>query len=115
MGEFLQAKFQPCFYGSQRSMCRGGNFPVTESLEESELERLALEPRQHSHALLEKKTQIIQHKNIVCLARRVWHLLDHALLITLAYARISLTATQTINGTTTRNRNHPSQRLTRFR
>src|SRR4029077_19739923 len=88
MGEFLQAKFQPCFYRSQRSMCRGGNFPVTESLEESELERLALKPRQHSHAPLEKMTQIIQHENIVCRARRVGHLLDHALLIPLAYARI---------------------------
>ena len=45
MGEFLQAKFQPRFHRSQWSTRRGGNFPVTESLEESELERFALKPR----------------------------------------------------------------------
>ena len=88
---------------------------MTESLEESELERLALEPRQHSHALLEKMTQIVQHENIVCLARRVGHLLDHALLITLAYARICLPPAQTVDGTAARDGNHPSERLTRFR
>src|SRR4029077_16235601 len=99
----------------QRSMCRCGNFPVTESLKESELERLALKPRQHSHAPLEKMSQIVQDENIVGRARRVGHLLDHALLITFAYARIRLPPAQTVDGTSARDGNHPSKRLTRFR
>src|SRR5580704_13765354 len=115
VGEFLQAKFQPCFHRSQRSMRRCGNFPVAESLEESELDRLALKPWQHSHAPLEKMTQIVQDENIVCLARRVRRLLDHALLITLAYARISLTPAQPVDGTAARDRNHPPKRPTGFR
>jgi hypothetical protein len=45
MGEFLQAKFQPRFYRSQRSVRSGGNFPVAEPLEKSELEGFPLKPR----------------------------------------------------------------------
>ena len=69
MGEFLQPKFQPRFYRSQRSARSYGNFPVAEPFEKSELERFPLKPRQHPHALLEKVTQIIQDENIICFAR----------------------------------------------
>ncbi len=45
VGEFLQAKFQPRLHCSQRSMRCRSNFPVAESLEESQLQRLALKTR----------------------------------------------------------------------
>ena len=69
MGEFLQAKFQTRFYRSQRSTRNGGNFPVAKPLEKSELKGFPLKPRQHTHALLEKVTQIIQDENIIRFAR----------------------------------------------
>jgi hypothetical protein len=69
VGELLKTKFQPRFHRAKGSMRGSGNFPVAESLEKSELQRLPLKPRQHPHALLEKVTQIIQDENIICFAR----------------------------------------------
>src|SRR5207247_10568509 len=96
-------------------MCRDGNFSVTESLEQRELQRLALKPGQDSHALLEKMTQVIQHENIVCLTWRVRRLLDHALLITLPHTRISLTPAQPGDGPAVPDGKPPSKRLTGHR
>ena len=52
VGELLKAKFQPGFHRAKGSMRCSGNFPMAESLEKRELERLALKSRENSHALL---------------------------------------------------------------
>ena len=57
--QFSQTQFQARFYRAKWSVSRSGNFAVTQSLEESEFDRLALKPRQRSHAFLEKVTQIV--------------------------------------------------------
>ena len=75
MGQFSQTQFQARFYRAKRSVSRSGNFAVTQSLEESKLDRFALKPRQRSYAFLEKAMQIVQHKRIVGFTTQISRLL----------------------------------------
>jgi hypothetical protein len=111
MGQFSQTQFQARFYRAKRSVSRSGNFAVTQSLEESELNRFALKPRQRSYAFLEKAMQIVQDKRIIRFMTKISWLLHQSSPITFPSTRIGLTPAQFVEGATTSDRHHPTERL----
>src|ERR1700745_1092269 len=107
--QLLQAQFQTRFYSPKRRIGRRRNFAVTQSLEESKFDRLALESWERSHALLEKMPQILAHKRIICFATRNSRLLLQLFSITLPCARISLSPAQSIDRAAAGNRYYPTE------
>jgi len=61
VSQFLQPQFESRLYRSKRSVCRGGNFPVAQSLEESQLHGFALKLRQCPDGFLQEMMEIIQN------------------------------------------------------
>jgi hypothetical protein len=108
--QFSQTQLQARFHRAKRSMSRSGNFAVTQSLEESEFDRLALKPRQRSHAFLEKVMQIVQDKRIVRFTTQIPRLLHQSFSITFPCTRIGLAPAQSVNGAAPGDRHHPAQR-----
>jgi hypothetical protein len=85
------------------------NFAVTHPIEESKLNRLALESRERSHALFEKMAQIVPHKRIICFVTGIFWLLLQLFSITLSRARISLAPAQSVDRAAACNRYHPTE------
>src|SRR6266550_6141541 len=115
MGQFSQTQFQARFYRAERSVRRSGNFAVTQSLEESELDRFALKPRQRSYAFLEKAMQIVQDKRIIRFTTQISWLLYQSSPVTFPRTGIGLTPAQSVDGATTSDRRDPTERPAHLR
>jgi hypothetical protein len=59
MSQFLQAKFQSRLNCPERRVRNTGNFPVAQTVEESQLDRFALQRRKGSDAFLQKVSEIV--------------------------------------------------------
>jgi hypothetical protein len=59
MSEFLQAQLESRFHCPERRMRGSGNLPVTQSLEKSQLDRLALKLWQRTDVFLQEMAKII--------------------------------------------------------
>ena len=84
---------------------------MTQSLEESQLDCLALKLRQRTDVFLQKMAKIIQNQHLRCIATRSLRVLRYSLLIALSRTRISLPAAQPVDRATAGDGNHPSERL----
>src|SRR5690349_17783132 len=88
---------------------------MTQSVEERELERFPLISRQATHPLLQKVPQVAIYERRLSFLSGPLRLAGHLFPVTIARTAIRLSPPQTVDSSPSRDRYHPTKRLSSLR